>query len=390
MYLNIRLDNQNWILEAVNNNTNLPKHLFYQRKANTNPPEIINPIVGKCSDIILCTQQNNEEILNQKQKIELETYKNKYFGSNRIISKIIFHIILSAISFVFTLISIIFSFHDNKYYKAYREYFIQIDKIYPTEILGLDSILTGYQKFWCEIGNLEYSILVSFLIFIFIFLVFEIFSLLIHKGTKQLDYQKGILYNFLLLLNMAFYIIFKIYFPLFIFLTIYSFYAFAEDPNEYSTQYGIKDSKNDDIFNKNWNDNKLILYVNIILKFFICCLIANLIKIKYTIIDYINKNYEDKEDEDEALKEKLEVNTSLTINNNNYNTKIKLNHILYLQQIGSLEKENIYRFKKVNIENITNKFVFVRLGLNSVTDQISLAEWNYPDLNYIFSILAEM
>ena len=182
---------------------------------------------------------------------------------------------------------------------------------------------------------------------------------------------------------MAFYIIFKIYFPLFIFLTIYSFYAFAKDPNEYSTQYGIKDSKNDDIFNKNWNDNKLILYVNIILKFFICCLIAYLIKIKYTIIDYINKNYEDKEDDDEALKEKLEVNTSLTINNNNYNTKIKLNHILYLQQIGSSEKENIFRFKKVNIENITNKFVFVRLGLNSVTDQISLAEWNYPDLNYI-------
>jgi hypothetical protein len=32
----------------------------------------------------------------------------------------------------------------------------------------------------------------------------------------------------------------------------------------------------------------------------------------------------------------------------------------------------------------------MRLGLNSVTDQISLSEWNYPDLNLIFSRLADM
>ena len=70
---------------------------------------------------------------------------------------------------------------------------------------------------------------------------------------------------------------------------------------------------------------------------------------------------------------------------------IKLNQILYLQQIGGeIGKEKLFKFKKVNIENITNGFVYVRLGLNTITEQISLAQWNYPDLNYIFNKLGEM
>ena len=37
-----------------------------------------------------------------------------------------------------------------------------------------------------------------------------------------------------------------------------------------------------------------------------------------------------------------------------------------------------------------NNFIYIRLGHNSVTDQISLAEWNYPDLNQTFLKLAEL
>ena len=70
---------------------------------------------------------------------------------------------------------------------------------------------------------------------------------------------------------------------------------------------------------------------------------------------------------------------------------IKLNQILYLQQIGGkIGEEKIFKFKKVNIQNITNGFVYVRLGLNTITEKISLSQWNYPDLNYIFNKLGEM
>ena len=67
-----------------------------------------------------------------------------------------------------------------------------------------------------------------------------------------------------------------------------------------------------------------------------------------------------------------------------------INYEIIVDNSKDNNKNKIYKFKKVNIVNLTNKFVYVRLGLNSVTDQISLAEWNYPDLNLIFSRLADM
>ena len=105
-------------------------------------------------------------------------------------------------------------------------------------------------------------------------------------------------------------------------------------------------------------------------------------------------NYEDNDDEEEeesngngnivGLNEKI---TSIRIQNMIYNARIKLNEVLYLKQIAT---EKIYKFKKILIDNITNDFIYVKIGLNSISEQISLADWNYPDLNYIFSKLAEI
>ena len=50
----------------------------------------------------------------------------------------------------------------------------------------------------------------------------------------------------------------------------------------------------------------------------------------------------------------------------------------------------IYKFKQISIENISNGYVYVKLGHNSIADQISLSEWHYPDLNYIFSQIASL
>ena len=400
------LEKQNWILEAINDNPDLPKYLFYQKKIDPNP--MLNfPSLNESTNIILCMEQDVEDIFDKKQKLELMNYKYKPFNTKRIISKIMYHIIISGISFIFTIIAIAFSFHGNKYYKAYRDYFIQLEN---NSISGLDSILYGFNKFWVDFGNYENSILVSFLIFIIFYLLFEILSLLIHKNVIKLDYKNGLFYNLLILINMAFYFLFKIYLPLFFFLLIFSYIVLFNDPNNPNNQYDPNDplsvnSMNDDLDNNffkelddEWGDKKLILLVNIICKLFLLCLLPTLISVKYSIIDYLNKNYEVNEDEDEdENKENDEINevkTSLILNNNKYETQIKLNHILYLQPINDINKDinkkKIFKFKKVNIVNLTNSFIYVRLGLNSVTDQISLAEWNYPDLNTIFSRLADM
>ena len=66
---------------------------------------------------------------------------------------------------------------------------------------------------------------------------------------------------------------------------------------------------------------------------FLKCLIA----IRFIIIEYLNKNYEENEDEDEPNnkenREKNEIQTSININNIEFNATIKLNEILYLHKI---------------------------------------------------------
>ncbi len=391
------INQQNWILEAINDNPDLPKYLFYQKKKDTNPMENF-PNIGESTNIILCMEQNVEDFFNEKQKIELKNYKYKPFETKLIISKIIYQIIITGISIILTILSIVYSFHGNNDYKTYRDFYIELDKN-PPLYFELNSLLCGYNKFWADFGNYENSILMSFLIFIIFYLLFEIFSLLIHNNIIKLDYKKGFFYNLLLLVNIVFYILFKIYFPLFFFLSIFSILIISKnpDPNISLSENSMNDDfSNYDILNEEWDDKKSILIVNIICKFLVTIFIPILISVKYSIINYLNKNYEVIEDEDEKQEndEINEVKTSLILNNTKYETQIKLNHLLYLQPINDINtdisKKNIFKFKKLNIVNLTDSFIYMRLGINSVTDQISLAEWNYPDLNLIFSRLADM
>ena len=95
-------------------------------------------------------------------------------------------------------------------------------------------------------------------------------------------------------------------------------------------------------------------------------------------------NYKDEIEENDK---KYEKNTSVIINNNTYNINIISNEILYLKQIDS---GTIYKFKQISIETITDGYVYVKLGLNSITDQISLSEWHYPEFNLVFSKIAKL
>ena len=372
------LDNKNWFLEAVNNN-NLPKHLFYQKKENLNNIKINISNAAKSPNAIIYLEKSFEEILDQKQKEELYDYKYKFINTKRIISRIKYNIIIDSIMIVFLILALIFSFGNNKYYKAVKEYLGQIDKIY----------LTGFIKFWYYLGDYENSVLFSFITVAFLFLIFEIICLLCQRCSNQS--QDGIRNNLLLLMNIIFYIIFKIYFFLILFLLLYSFLAFIISPFDELKTYNEKLKIPKDLSN-DWDKKKFIFYIAMISELLAFILNYKLLKVKYCIIDYLNKNYEENDEED-INHENIglnEVKTSIFINNSKYNVRIKLNEVLYLQQANNNEKEPIYRFKKILIENITNNFIFVRLGFNSITDQISIADWHYPNLNYIFMKLYKM
>ena len=396
----ISSDNQNFILESVNDK-DFPKHLLYQKKVNNNPIEQIIPVVEQLTDKILCLEKRQEETLDINQNAELNNYNYKLFNTKRIIAKIVFNIIIISISIVLTIAGLGFSFKNNKYYSKYKNYLTHEYKISVSEIFDFNSVITGYIKFWCDFGNLENGILISFLLFAILFLLFEIFSLLLQKNIIKIINPGTIYYNIFSTSNIAFYIIFKIYFPLLLFLCIYSCIVLFLSP--YDAELKSFNNENNLILKdieKEWFKKKFILFVSIAIKLCLFIFDNQLIKIKYCIIDYLNQNYDENdeaydEDEDDKIKNNKKignnkVNSSIIINNCKYNTQIKLNEILYLQRINNIGIGQIFKFKKINIENVTNNFIYVRLGPNSISDQISIAQWNYPDLNQIFIKLCEL
>ena len=77
----VSFHNEQFILEAVNTNNSLPKHLFYTKKINQNP--IINFNLPEGGDIILCLESNNEHILDDKEKANLFNFNKNEFNTEK-------------------------------------------------------------------------------------------------------------------------------------------------------------------------------------------------------------------------------------------------------------------------------------------------------------------
>ena len=110
-----------------------------------------------------------------------------------------------------------------------------------------------------------------------------------------------------------------------------------------------KDDSNDisnDPFQKSWGEikNKITPIVNCVIIFILFILDIILTNIKYSIIRYINKDYEEENNENNNIINEKE--TSIKINDNEHKIKIKLNDNIYIKQINS---DNIYKFKKILI-----------------------------------------
>ena len=396
------IDDKNYILEAVDLN-NFPKHLIYTKKLNPNPFKLEAPNLenlGQASpNIILCFELNNEMATDVKQKKNIQYYNYQEFRTTKKIRNCIF-LVLGIL--ILSIASFIISFKNNKYYDEYRDYFIEIDKTFikllniNTNNSNINSILPSYTQFWCKVGIFEKYILVSLIVFSSLYLLFLIISILIHKNCLcRLNYDNGksILYKNLIIINTIILFAVYIFFSLSFYLFVYTFAVSLVNPDKnillFESSLADKNPQINDLEN-NWNDNKIKHFFNIPIQWLIFFLLALLTENRHLIIDYLNMNYQEKNDQEEKINESnenkndIELNekrANIIINNINYNVRIKLNHVLYLQRS---DNNKIYKFKKILIENLTNNFVYVRIGANSITELISHAEWNYPNINYIF------
>jgi len=99
----------NYILEAINDKPNLHKYLFYQKKIDPDPIKNL-PNFKESANVKICLEQDIEDFLNEKQKIELKDYKYKIFNTKRIVSKIWYQIIFTLLILIFSIIAIEYSF----------------------------------------------------------------------------------------------------------------------------------------------------------------------------------------------------------------------------------------------------------------------------------------
>jgi len=378
------LNNEHFIFEAAILD-NIPKKLFYTKSIDENPvSNNIEQTMGQSANLFL--EQNQEDLIDQKYQLDLINFKNSYKSG---LSKNVFTIIIiNLFSLAFIITVLIKSMKNDKYYQDFRAFIIEKSGLisYNTTFFGVDTSidekygLPSFSKFWCDFGKLEQDITISYLIFIILYICFLIISYLIHKRIIKLDIKKGVSYSIIIFVNSLFYAVFMIFFPLLFYLFFLSifiscFSPFNADLEILSTV--IKDIKNNR-YEYLWVERKVIPAISILLKFTI--LVFNLIiasDIKSLILSYLNMNFKEKREKNV----KYEKNTSVVINNNTYKVKIISNDILYLKEMNL---GTIYKFKQISIENITNGYVYVKLGHNSITDQISLSEWHYPELNFIF------
>jgi len=353
--------------------------------------------------LIPATQIKLEDSLLPESKKIYEEFQADTCCGKGMIGQKIYLIIIGAINLLFVIVSLATLIGKDEYYLAYSASICASSTLSDalstySSFLGINTGNTdSFTNFWCNIGSFENGVLISYLIFIIIYIAFEIFSLLIHKKVINLNINGGILYYIIVFMNILFFVIFYIYMPLIFFLTVYSVIVTASSPlqikyrqsrNYYN--YYTRDSSSSRTYNsrtkslleEQWDKNKVVPIINIVFIFLTFIFDGVLTKIKKSIILYLSMRFQDQNLDNELIKD-----TSMYANGQNYNIQVKVNQILRLEEVRT---KRLYKFKEIKIEGVTDNFIYVRLDNKAITDLLSFTDWEYPDLNEIFLKLGEI
>ena len=133
-------------------------------------------------------------------------------------------------------------------------------------------------KFWCKVGIIEKYVLISLIIFSVLYLLFLIFSILIHKKCFfKLNYKNGesILYKNLIVIHSIRSIIIFIFVGLSLYLCPYTFFANPSKKILFDESWAENNPEINEL-EKNWKNNKAKHYFNIPIQFLLFFLLLEL------------------------------------------------------------------------------------------------------------------
>ena len=346
--------------------------------------------------IVQATERKMEETLKSNEKKEYQSFLSPACCGEGMIGQIIYLLVISGINFVFIIVAIATSIKKNAAYLLLYSLNCPLDNIISDYLGEAASLLAGFsgstessfKMFWCGIGSFEDGVLISYLIFVILFVGFEIISLLIHKQVIKLSIEEeGILYYILVFSNSLFLVIFYIYIPLLLYLYIYCMIVLISTPNSSnntsSSQSGTETAK--DPYEESWRKGNAVPIINTIFVFLVFVFDLVLIKLKKSVILYLSMRYDNN---NANLRNERTKKKTVRINNNNVEFEIQANQVTYLERVGQNDK--IYKFKKVKINNITNDYIYLFLNNKAIDDQLSITDWEFPIFNELFLKLAKI
>ena len=137
--------------------------------------------------IVQATERKMEDILKSNEKKEYQSFMSPACCGEGMIGQIIYLLVISGINFVFIIVAIATSIKKNAAYLLLYSLNCPLDNIISDYLGEAASLLAGFsgstessfKMFWCGIGSFEDGVLISYLIFVILFVGFEILSLLI-------------------------------------------------------------------------------------------------------------------------------------------------------------------------------------------------------------------
>ena len=357
-----------------------------------------NTISPMQNGLVVATQRNFNDILSNDERKEYNSFNSNQCCGTGLIGNLIYIIIMSGINFLFVIIALSTLIKKNAHYVALATTICPTSSNPLSEYLGdfytsaLDSLIgdtASFTTFWCKIGSVENGVLISYLIFLIIFIVIEILSLLIHKNVIKIKIE-GFFHYLILGLNLLFYALFLIYAPLLVYLFVYCIIVSSVSPLIVNQGEG---NRTKSYLEENWDKNKAIPIVNS--TFILLIMAFNSAfggKLLRCIFYYLRKDYEDPNNQNNQNNQnnpnEYTKTKTMYIKNNSIKLQISVNKNIYLEPINDQKKH--YKFKQVIIEGRTNGYIYALQENLAICDQLSLADWDYPKLNGIFEKLGKI
>ena len=259
-----------------------------------------------------------------------------------------------------------------------------------SDITNINMQGLSFEKIWCKIGEYDQPIYLSFLIFMIIFISLCIFDLTLNKKILTPNVKYYIVVSFYLIYHVIFRIYAVLFFILFNYGILVSFYYNKIFLNSSDKENLVIDPfMNDDdstlIFSpedKLWKEKRLngIIFSGISLILFILVWILSFYK--KLLYKHLNFNFDERnKDNNREYTPEIIRSASIKVGKNTYNFGIRPNNNIYLKENRNNKK---HIFKEIIFKRNIYYLKFNNLGLK---EQLCWSEMNYPQWIYLNLIM---